>query len=219
MKKTHPAKSIQVLVADDHSFLASGVVGELKKEGIECVAVLISVANLISEYERSRPDVLVLDVSYGDEVTGFSALSDLLQRYPDARAVFLSQHDDDEVISEAYRVGGLSFIPKRKSSRLVLAEAIRQVHAGNTHLLPEIADQLARLSLQGLASPRAILTQRELKVFEMMARGHTNEEMAKVLGVTPRMVSINSQSVKTKLKVERSAEITLLAVKYKIIEP
>jgi len=53
----------------------------------------------------------------------------------------------------------------------------------------------------------------------MMARGHTNEEMAKVLGVTPRMVSINSQSVKTKLKVERSAEITLLAVKYKIIEP
>jgi two-component system, NarL family, invasion response regulator UvrY len=213
------AKPIRVLVADDHAFLTSGVVNELKKDGMECVAELTSVVDLIAEYERTKPDVLVLDIFYGDGVTGFDALGELLKHHPDAKAVFLSQYDDDEQISRAYHVGALSFVPKRKRSTSILAEAIRQVHAGNTHLLPEIADRLARLSLKGISSPLDLLTEREMKVFEMMARGLTNEEMAKEIGITPRMVSINSQSVKSKLGVERSAEITLLAVKHKVIQP
>jgi len=214
-----PPASIRVLVADDHAFLTSGVVNVLKKEGMKCVAELTSVADLTAEYERTKPDVLVLDTFYGEEVTGFDALGELLKRHPEARAVFLSQYDDDEQISRAYHVGALSFVPKRKRSTSVLAEAIRQVYVGNTHLLPEIAARLARLSFKGITSPLELLTERELKVFERMARGMTNEEMAKEFGITPRAVSINSQSVKSKLGVERSAEITLLAVKYKVIQP
>src|SRR5689334_11440862 len=102
---------IRVLVADDHAFLTSGVVNVLKKEGMECVAELTSVADLTAEYERTKPDVLVLDTFYGEDVTGFDALGKLLKRHPEARAVFLSQYDDDEQISRAYHVGALSFVP------------------------------------------------------------------------------------------------------------
>lgn len=217
--KAPPAPSIRVLVADDHPFLTSGVVNELRKEGMDCVEELATVADLTAEYERLGPDVLVLDIFYGDEVNGFDALGELLKVHPDAKAIFLTQYDDDEQISRAYHLGAKSFVPKRKRSTSVLAEAIRDVHAGNTHLLPEVADRLARLSLKGITSPLELLTKREMKVFEMMARGMTNEEMAKEFGISARAVSINSQSVKSKLGVERSSDITLLAVKYKVLQP
>ena len=118
---------------------------------------------------------------------------------------------------EAYRLGGRGFVPKVQPTDL-LADVISEVHQGKIHFLPDIAERLALMGVRGDDSPRAKLDARELDVFRRLAQGQTIEEIAGDLSLSRKTISLDVQAVKDKLGVQRSADITRLAIRHHIIQ-
>lgn len=212
------AGRISVLIADDHPVIIEGLTTALSRHGIEVAGQATTTGEVVARYEQLAPDVVVLDVRFREEATGLDVAAELLDRHPDAKIVFYSQFDQDDVIRDAYRAGGRGFVTKTKAPA-VLADAIRQVQEGKTQFLPEIAERLALLGVRGDDSPRAKLDAREFQVFCMMAAGATNAEIAGAIGLSLKTISTTSQNIKDKLKVQRQADLTRLAVKHKLIDP
>ena len=210
-------RPIRILIADDHPLIIEGLALSLGKRGIEVVAQASSVADVVERYQASNPDVVVMDVGFGQSATGLDAARDLMARNAAARVVFYTQYDQDEIIREAYRIGGRGFVVKSHTTD-VLADVIAQVHQGRIHFLPDIAERLALLGVRGDDSPRAKLEPRELEVFRRLAQGQTNDEIASHLKLSRKTISLIVQAVKDKLGVQRSAEITRLAIRHRIIE-
>jgi len=210
--------SIRTLVADDHPLIVQALPDALRADGIESVAWASRGEDVLPEYEKSKPDVVVMDIRFGDAPSGLKIASQLLAQHPEARVVFYTQFDQDELISEAYRLGAKGFVTKEKPLS-ALADAIRQVHSGRTHFLPEIAERLALINVKGDDSPRGVLDKREFQVFELMAQGYTNGEIAEALDLSLKTIANLTPHIKQKLGVQRLADLTLLAVRYKIIDP
>lgn len=205
-----------VLVVDDHPLITESLAGALTPFGISHVTAVSDGTKTLERFEHDKPDVLVLDLWIGT-VRGLEVARELLRRHPDARIVIYSQFDKDQFVQEAYRVGAKSFIPK-SATPAVLAEAIHAAHAGQTYFIKELAERIALMSVRGEESPEAKLTDRELKVFCLMALGLTIAEIAKEMDLSSKTIGIITQAIKETLGVQRLADITRLALKYQLID-
>jgi two-component system, NarL family, invasion response regulator UvrY len=209
---------IRVMLADDHPIVMTGFAMSLAGVGMDVVAQAKSPDEATALYAQLKPDVLVIDIRFGTELTGLDAARDILEEDPAARIVFLSQFDQDSLIKETYRLGARAFVTK-DCDPADLATAVRHAHEGKLYFLPQIAERLANLSVRGDVSPQSQLDQRGLEIFKLMAEGLTNAEIAEKLNLSTKTISNISQSVKEKLGVHRQAYITKLAVKHGLIEP
>ena len=209
---------VRILIADDHPLIIEGITAALRRLGFEVVGHVEIASAVVKKYIETKPDVLVLDVRFGPGPTGLDIAKLLLAQRPRARIVFYSQFDQDEIIREAYRLGGAAFITKNSPPE-ALANAIHEVHAGKTYFLPQIAERLALLGVRGDESPRARLEPREVEVFSQMACGLTNNEIAERMSLSPKTISTISQAIKEKLGLHRAADLTRLAVKHGMLEP
>ncbi|NML63435.1 response regulator transcription factor [Massilia sp. RP-1-19] len=209
---------IRVLLADDHPIVMTGFAMSLSGLGMDVVGQAKTPDEVTAMYAELQPDVLVLDIRFGTELTGLDAARGILARFPSARIVFLSQFDQDSLIKETYRIGARAFVTK-DCDPADLATAVRHAHTDKLYFLPQIAERLANLSVRGDVSPQSQLDARGLEIFKLMAEGLTNAEIAEKLNLSAKTISNISQAVKEKLGVHRQAYITRLAVKHGLIEP
>lgn len=216
--KSQPKQPIKVVLADDHPIVMTGFAMSLQSEGMEVLAQAKTPQEAIARYAALLPDVLVLDIRFGAELTGLDAAKQVLQDFPEANIVFLSQFDQDALIKETYRLGARAFVTK-DCDPADLALAIRRASQGELYFLPSIAERLANLSVRGDSSPQSQLDERELAIFTSMAEGLTNVEIAEKLDLSAKTISNVSQTIKEKLGIHRPALITRLAVKHGLIEP
>lgn len=142
----------------------------------------------------------------------------LLSKEPEARIVFYSQFDQNEVIREAYRLGAAAYVTKNQPPG-VLATAIEEAARGKTYFVPAIAERLALLGVRGDESPRSRLDAREAEVFVQLANGLTNNEIAERMSLSSKTIGVIAQAIREKLGVQRAAEMTRLAVRYGMIDP
>jgi DNA-binding NarL/FixJ family response regulator len=206
------------MLADDHPIVMTGFAMSLQGQGLDVVAQARTPEDALAQFQQLQPDVIVLDIRFGEQLTGLDVAKQILAQTPAAAIVFLSQFDQDSLIKETYRLGGRAFMTK-DCDPADLAAAVRRAHEGELYFLPHIAERLANLSVRGDASPQSQLDERALEIFTLMAEGLTNAEIAEKLDVSTKTISNISQSVKEKLGVHRPAYITRLAVKHGLIEP
>ena len=211
------AAPLRVLIADDHPMIAEGLSAILTHQGIEVVGRVDRAQAVLPALADTSIDVLILDVRFGDDMSGIDVLKQLQAERPGTRVVMYSQFDQDEIIREAYRLGAAAFVTK-SSSPSVIAHAVHQVAEGKVFFLPEIAERLALLGVRGDASPLHKLDERSREVFRLMALGRTNVEIAEQLGLSPKTISTTSQSIKDELGVSRPADITRMALRLGLIE-
>lgn len=211
-------KPIRVLLADDHPIVMTGFAMSLGAEGMEVVGQAKTPQEAVDQYVAFRPDVAVLDIRFGAEMTGLDAAKHILEKHPDAQIVFLSQFDQDALIKETYRLGAKAFVTK-DCDPADLAVAVQRASQGELYFMPQIAERLANLSVRGDASPQTLLDARSLEIFTLMAEGLTNVEIAERLDLSQKTISNISQAVKEKLGIHRPALITKLAMKHGLIEP
>jgi two-component system invasion response regulator UvrY len=209
---------IRVMLADDHPIVMTGFAMSLQGQGLEVVAQARTPEEALAQFQQLRPDVIVLDIRFGEQLTGLDVAKQILAQTPAAAIVFLSQFDQDSLIKETYRLGGRAFMTK-DCDPADLAAAVRRAQEGELYFLPQVAERLANLSVRGDASPQSQLDERALEIFTLMAEGLTNAEIAEKLDVSTKTISNISQAVKEKLGVHRPAYITRLAVKHGLIEP
>jgi DNA-binding NarL/FixJ family response regulator len=208
---------IRVLLADDHPIVMTGFAMSLAAEGMQVMGQAKTPQEAVTQFTALSPDVLVLDIRFGAELTGLDAARTILQEHPDANIVFLSQFDQDALIKETYRLGAKAFVTK-DCDPADLAIAVQKASLGELYFMPSIAERLANLSVRGDASPQSLLDERSLEIFRLMAEGLTNVEIADKLDLSPKTISNVSQAIKDKLGIHRPALITKLAVKYGLIE-
>jgi two-component system invasion response regulator UvrY len=209
---------VRVMIADDHPLIIEGLSAALKRLGLSVVGQVETAAGVIPKFMETKPDVLVLDVRFGPGPTGLDVARELLSATPSARIVFYSQFDQDEIVREAYRLGGAAFITKNTAPG-ALAQAIEEAHAGKTYFLPEIAQRMALLGVRGDTSPRSRLDDREIEVFMQLAGGFTNNEIAVRMKLSAKTIGTIGQAVREKLGVQRATDLTRLAVRHGMIDP
>lgn len=209
---------ISVLLADDHPIVMTGFAMSLTHFGIKVLGQVKTPQEAVTQYAALKPDVVILDIRFGETLTGMDAARQILALNPKAKIIFLSQFDQDSLIKETYRLGARAFVTK-DCAPADLALAVTRAQAGELYFPPHIATRLANLSVLGDTSPQSVLDERGLQIFTLMAEGLTNVEIAEKLDLSTKTISNISQDIKEKLGVHRPAYITKLAVKYGLIEP
>lgn len=210
-------EKIKVLLADDHPIVMEGFAMSLAGHGMEVVGQVRTAEEAVSAYQTLAPDVAILDIRFGEQLTGLDVARQILAADPKARIIFLTQFDQDALVKEAYRIGARALVTK-DCDPAELAGAVQRARQGELYFMPAIAERLASLSVLGEQSPQALLDERSLEIFRLMAEGLTNAEIAERLGVSSKTISNSSQAIKDKLGVERAADITRLAVRHGLLQ-
>lgn len=212
--------TIKILIADDHIYLAEGVQGALEGySDIEIVGKVQHLKQLEQAIEATTPDVIMLDIMFGDDSTGIHFAESYLKKNPGVKIIFFSQYDDERIVKSAFDAGASAFLKKNVSPE-ILHEALVEVSKGNSYIPADIAQMLAKsyVSKKRESSPLEQLTVRELNVFVEAAKGLTHGEIAELLSLSPRTVAAEFAKCKEKLNIERPAEFTRLAIKHQLID-
>jgi len=211
-------KNIKVLLADDHPIVMNGFSIALDEYEVNIVGMAKTPEEAIKIYSTCLPDVAILDIRFGEKKSGFDAAKEILQKYPKAKIIFLSQFDEDNLIKEAYKMGAKAYLTKDCQPD-ELATAVQRADQGATYFLPQIAERLANLSVREDNTPQSQLDKRELEIFILLARGRTIAEIAEELNLSLKTISNISHTIKQKLNITRPADLTRLAIKHDYIEP
>ncbi|AQZ69664.1 DNA-binding response regulator, LuxR family [[Actinomadura] parvosata subsp. kistnae] len=207
--------TIRVLIADDQQLVRTGFQMILDAQpDMEVVAAVSDGAEAVAEARRLRPDVCLLDIRMpkldGLEVTRVLAGPGVENPL---RVVIVTTFDLDEYVYGALRSGATGFLLK-DSGPTLLIEAVRAAAAGDALVSPSVTVRL----LQHLAQPRRVpapvndpLTDRELDVVRLVARGRTNQEVAAELFVSLSTVKTHLGSIQAKLGVRNRVEIAAWA--------
>ncbi len=234
--------TIRVLVADDHTIIRNGIRALLATEqGLEVVGEARNGREAITEAERLRPDVILMDLVM-PEVDGIEAIRNITLRQPEARILVLTSFTADDKVFPALKAGALGYLLKDSSSD-DLIQAIHQVHRGESSLHPAVArkvlQELAHPGGQTMAQPnpgaaaqaqgRAAaaspaapsarpltadpLTERELEVLRLVAQGRSNQEIAGQLVISEATVRTHVSNILTKLHLVSRTQAALYALR------
>jgi two-component system invasion response regulator UvrY len=207
---------IRLMLVDDHVLVRMGFRMLLANAGIEVVAEAGDGEQACQEYPRVKPDVVVMDLSMPG-MGGLEAVRRLLAQDPKARVLALSAHEDTAHPSRVLRAGALGYLAKRSAPESLIA-AVRAVADGERYVDPQTAQALAMAQIEGEASPADMLSEREFSVFLQLARGATVAQIAVTLNLSPSTVGTHLYHVKQKLRVANQSELTLIALRWGLIE-
>jgi len=215
---------IRVLVVDDQALVRGGF--RLILESQPDIAVVAEAENgreALARARELRPDVVLMDVRMPG-MDGLEATRQLLTHRDAPRVLMLTTFDLDEYIYDALRAGASGFILKDVSPEQ-LADAVRVVAGGETLLAPAITrrlvEQYVRRARPGTTRPVALesLTERELEVLRLMARGQSNAEVAARLFLSEATVKSHITRLFSKLGLRDRAQAVVLAYESGLVEP
>jgi DNA-binding NarL/FixJ family response regulator len=175
------AKTIEVLVVDDHPIVRVGIVAIINaRADMKAVAQCGSGEEAIDLFEQHRPDIVLMDLRL-PKMSGVEAIRAIRMRHPKACFVVLTTYEGDEDIYQALEAGARAYVIKGMPHE-ALIDALRRVHAGGRFLPPTVTRALAS------RTPDSDLSAREREVLSLLARGETNKEIAQHLGITEATV-------------------------------
>jgi two-component system invasion response regulator UvrY len=208
---------IKVLLADDHAVVRMGFKLLLQTtDDIEIVSEAEDGEAAVRLYDEIHPDVLVMDISMPG-MGGVEAIRRIIAHDRRARILALSAHEDTSHPKRVLKAGALGYLCKRGAPE-ALIDAIRTTAKGQRYLDAQIAQRMAMQDLNGEHGPLEALSEREFEVFLQLARGQTVAQIADRLNLSSSTVGTHLYNIKQKLNVSNQAELTLLAVRHKLIE-
>jgi DNA-binding NarL/FixJ family response regulator len=207
---------IRVVLVDDHGIVRQGVRTLLEEQAdILVIGDCDDGLQALALVQRLRPDVLVADLMIPG-LAGLELIHRVRQSTPATQIVVLSMHVNVAYVAESLRRGAIGYVVKQADIR-ELVTAVRAAARGMRHLSPGIdqADVGEYLRLSSIApiDPLETLTRREREVLELVARGHTNAEIADRLGLSRRTVETHRARMMHKLGLETQADAIRFALR------
>ncbi len=203
---------IKVLLADDHSLVRAGIKGILESSSdIRVVAEASDGQEAVERYKSVRPDVVILDISMPG-IDGLETAKSILSFHPQAQILMLTMYPARQYAVRALKAGALGYITKGTSTA-ELYRAVRSVAAGRRFLSEDGIDAVTTRLLAGGPSTGLIesLSDRELQVLLMIARGRRIVEIAGELGVGAKTVETYRGRLLRKLDLRNNADICRFA--------
>ncbi len=212
---------LRVFLGDDHTLVRHGlrkiieeradweVVGEAD-EGRAAVRKVIALL----------PDVAVLDIGM-PLLNGIDATRQIVRRAPQVRVLILSMHSDEAYVTRALGAGATGYLLKDSAGK-ELIRAIASVAAGQSFFSPAVSrlmldDYVRRAADSGVSDRYELLSDREREIFQLVAEGRSNKEVAELLAISPATVETHRARILQKLDVHNTAELVLYAVRRGVI--
>jgi DNA-binding NarL/FixJ family response regulator len=220
------AEPIRTMIVDDHALFRRGL--EMVLEGepdIDLVGQASDGAEAVEKAAESLPDIVLMDIRM-PRSNGIEACRAVKEAAPSAKIVILTISDEEEDLFEAIRAGASGYLLKDIPLDEV-ADTVRAVHGGQSLINPSMAGKLltefAALArrddderAQEVPAPR--LTEREMQVLKLVARGMNNRDIAKELFISENTVKNHVRNILEKLQIHSRMEAVMVAVREKLIE-
>jgi DNA-binding NarL/FixJ family response regulator len=218
---------IRVLIAEDHALVRRSLEMVLQSEpGLELVGQASDGQEAVQLAGEVAPDVVLMDIRM-PKMTGIEAARKMKEIAPSAKIVILTISDEDEDLFEAIRAGASGYLLKDIPLD-ELADSVRAVHGGQSLINPSMAGKLlaefATLARRDTEdepakhAPAQKLTDREMEVLRLMARGLNNRDIAKELFISENTVKNHVRNILEKLQIHSRMEAVMIAVREKLIE-
>lgn len=210
--------TISILIVDDHDLVRAGLVRMLEDvAGLKVIGEADSGEDAVKLARELSPDVVLMDLQMPG-IGGLEATRKILRFNPDVRVLIVTACNDNMYPSRLLQVGAAGYLTKDANINEMI-QAIRNVHAGQRYISPEIAQQLV---LKKLGDPDKTpfdeLSSRELQVALMIAKGHRVQEIADKLNLSTKTVNSYRYRIFEKLSIKGDVELTHLAIQYSLVE-
>jgi DNA-binding NarL/FixJ family response regulator len=213
--------NLRIVLADDHTLFRQGLRRVLEEhEGWQVVAEASDGAEAVRLTLEHEPHIVILDVAM-PRLNGVEATRQITRRLPDVPVLIVSMHSDDVYITQALQAGARGFLLK-DSADADLVRAVTDLAAGKSHFSPSVTkvvlnDYVRHLAQRGVTDRFDALSEREREVFQLIAEGNSNKDIANLLHVSPGTVETHRARIMEKLDVHNAAEIVLYAVRKGVI--
>jgi NarL family two-component system response regulator LiaR len=205
---------IRILIVDDHAVVRKGIQALLATEpSLEVIGEAEDGLQAVARFEELKPDVLLLDLLM-PRMSGIEVIRDLKGKFPAVKILVLTSFAADEQVFPAIKAGALGYLLKDTQPE-ELVTAIKQVYLGESSLSPSIARKVLQEVFQPGEKPLSPdpLTNREVEVLQVLAKGKSNREIGGILSITEATVRTHVSNILAKLHLASRTEAALYAIK------
>lgn len=208
---------LRVMLVDDHDIVRSGLRRLIdQNDDMKVVAEATDGEQAYKIFADTLPDIVVMDISMPG-MSGLEVLKRIRSRFPTARIVIFSMHENVAFANQALSIGARAYVTKAGISNEVLL-AIREVAAGRCYVNPSMAQKIALKSIAGGNDLLAQLSPREFEVFRLLAEGNGVDEIARILHISQKTAANYQTALKHKLGISSPVDLVRLAIRQGLIE-
>ncbi|WP_094096084.1 response regulator [Paenibacillus physcomitrellae] len=214
---------MRIVIADDHAVVRSGFSMILDFQAdMEVIGTAADGLEAYTVTAKSRPDVLIMDLSMPPGESGLIATGKIKEDFPETQILILTMHDDEDYLFHVLKNGASGYVLKNAPDEELLL-AIRTVYSGGTYINPKMATSLVREFVNKdhsahLDDPFELLSKRELEILPLIAKGYGNKEIAEKLFVSVKTVEAHKAKIMEKLQLKSRPELVEYALKKKLLD-
>lgn len=203
---------ITILVVDDHPIVRAGCRQLIQQISNTKVIEAETGEEGYRLFQENYPDMVLLDITLPG-IGGLEVLRKMRANRENAKVLMFSMHEDPVFASRAMQAGARGYITKNNAADY-LVEAVEKVLAGKTYLSPDTAQQLAMLNIGAGTSALSDLSRRELEILRLLGEGKSMTEISNLLGISYKTVANNLTQIKSKLDINKTAELMRFAISH-----
>ena len=215
-------QKLNVLLADDHKLLRAGLKLLLQRNpDFAVVGEAADGEQTLQLFQQLEPDLLLLDLSM-PKMDGLDCLREIKSRWPGAKVIVLTMHEDENYIKQAMQAGAAAYVHK-SAADTDLFKAIEAVQAGQLYLSQQDSNLLLNVLLKqdpapvDSQAPYVLLSPREREVLRLIAHGYSMAEVAERLSLSIKTVDTYKTRLMEKLGTTRKSELVSYALKYGLL--
>lgn len=215
------AKTIRILLADDHTVMRSGLRLLLERQpNLQVVGEAADGRQAVDMAAAEKPDVVVMDIAM-PHLNGVEAARQIVMRNPETAIAILSMHSDESYVIRSLKAGARAYLLK-DSAEADLIAAIHAITERKSYFSPAVSrllkeDYMHQLTEAGAEDSYELLTNREREVLQLVAEGQSNKEVANLLNLSLYTVETHRTHILQKLNLHSVPELILYAVRKGII--
>lgn len=209
--------SINVMLVDDHEVVLEGLIRILEKEGgIKIVTVARSAEEALEKLARFPPDVIIVDIQLPG-MNGIELIKQVKSQYPNIEAITLTVFDDEQFAKQAIKAGAIGYVIK-DAAKDELVKSVKAAARGESLISTSVARKLIEeiSEPEGRRKKRAVgyegLSQREVDVIKLMAKGYNNRQIADILFISEHTVKVHIRNIFRKIDVADRTNAVLWAI-------
>ena len=212
---------VRILLGDDHTLVRNGLRKILQERtDWEVVAEAGNGRDAVRQALELKPDIAILDITM-PLLNGIEVTRQVVRRQPDLRVLILSMHATEAYVVQALKAGATGYLLK-DSADTELIRAVMALASGKSYFSPAVSkimldDYVRHLDQAGIADRYDSLSEREREIFQLIAEGHSNKEIAGLLFLSPATIDTHRAHILQKLDVHNTAELVLYAVRRGVI--
>jgi DNA-binding NarL/FixJ family response regulator len=212
----------RILIADDHAVVREGLKALFERQAdLQVTAEAVDGMDAVDKATAADIDLVILDVAM-PRLTGLQAVREISRRRSKLPVLLLSMYDREQYFFEAVAAGAAGYVLKRQADR-DLIDACRAALRGEPFIYPAALGAIMRRYLDRVARGerpgQGPLTPRETEIVKLIAEGHSSEDIADLLTISPKTVERHRANILDKLGMRDRVEVTRYAIRAGLIEP